>query len=105
VGDVPLRTDQYHKCPDCKNQFVQPFVCTTCGAQKLYDETVRSQGRTIMHLRAALDDLVGQVSRFCAEHGEGEFYTGPAKAALGQSKAPVHVADLRRLAEGLMANG
>lgn len=28
------------KCPDCKNEFVQPFVCTTCGAQKLYDTTV-----------------------------------------------------------------
>jgi hypothetical protein len=27
-------------CPDCKNSFLQPFVCTTCGAEKLYDTTV-----------------------------------------------------------------
>lgn len=31
-----------NRCPDCRNLFVQPFTCTTCGAQKLYDETVRS---------------------------------------------------------------
>ncbi len=23
-------------CPSCRNQFMQPFVCTTCGAQKLH---------------------------------------------------------------------
>jgi hypothetical protein len=34
-------------CPDCKNQFAQPFTCITCGAQRLYDETVRQQGRQI----------------------------------------------------------
>ena len=30
-----------HICPDCKNVFLQPFRCTTCGAQKLYDTTLR----------------------------------------------------------------
>ena len=29
-----------HTCPSCRNQFVQPFVCTTCGAQKLHDHTM-----------------------------------------------------------------
>ena len=29
------------RCPSCKNTFLQPFVCTTCGAEKLYDETLR----------------------------------------------------------------
>jgi hypothetical protein len=48
---------QYHTCPDCKCQFVQPFVCTTCGAQKLYDETVRSQGRMIERLHAQLRQI------------------------------------------------
>jgi hypothetical protein len=28
-------------CPSCNNQFVQPFVCTTCGAEKLHNETMR----------------------------------------------------------------
>ena len=27
-------------CPDCRNEFLQSFVCTTCGAQTLYDTTV-----------------------------------------------------------------
>lgn len=44
-------TERFHTCPDCKNQFVQPFKCTTCGAQKLYDATVRSQAVTIEHQR------------------------------------------------------
>lgn len=39
-------------CPDCRNTFLHPFVCTTCGAQKLYDETVRSQAATIDRLTA-----------------------------------------------------
>ena len=41
-------------CPDCHNQFVQPFVCTTCGAEKLYDATVKSQAETIIALREQL---------------------------------------------------
>lgn len=55
-----------HTCPDCKCQFVQPFKCTTCGAQKLYDATVHSQAETIAHLRGLL--------RECLEAWEG---TGP----------------------------
>jgi hypothetical protein len=29
-------------CPSCSNRFYQPFVCTTCGAEKLYDATLKS---------------------------------------------------------------
>lgn len=53
-----LSTDQYHMCPDCKCQFVQPFKCTTCGAQKLYDATVISQAASIERLQAALETFV-----------------------------------------------
>lgn len=28
-------------CPSCSCIFHQDFVCTTCGAEKLYDETIR----------------------------------------------------------------
>lgn len=31
-----------YQCPDCKNEFMQPFRCTTCGAEKLFDATVIS---------------------------------------------------------------
>lgn len=34
-------------CADCKNVFLQPPRCTTCGAEKLYDATVRGQAATI----------------------------------------------------------
>lgn len=29
------------KCPSCQNEFNQPFVCITCGAEKLHNETMR----------------------------------------------------------------
>lgn len=49
-----------HTCPDCKCQFVQPFVCTTCGAQKLYDVTVRTQAEDIKRLLHALSGVLSQ---------------------------------------------
>jgi len=41
-------------CPDCKCQFVQPFKCITCGAEKLYDATVRGQALRIAVLESAV---------------------------------------------------
>ena len=49
LDTLRIRAD-VNVCPDCRNTFLQPFVCTTCGAQKLYDETVRSQAATIDRL-------------------------------------------------------
>ena len=46
-----------HLCPDCKCQFVQPFKCTTCGAEKLYDATVRGQAETIQLLTQRLQRI------------------------------------------------
>lgn len=42
------------QCPDCRNEFAQPFVCTTCGAQKLYDVTLQSAQDEIERLRTLL---------------------------------------------------
>ena len=53
-----MSEEKFHVCPDCRCQFVQPFVCTTCGAQRLYDETVRSQAATIEHLRGLLRECL-----------------------------------------------
>jgi hypothetical protein len=47
-----------HTCPDCKCQFVQPFKCVTCGAEKLYDATVRSQAAQIELQKKALVWLI-----------------------------------------------
>ena len=33
------------RCPSCKNAYTGPFVCVTCGAQKLYDATLRTAER------------------------------------------------------------
>jgi hypothetical protein len=51
-------SDQLHTCPDCKNGFVQPFKCITCGAEKLYDATVRSLQAENAALRAVLREYV-----------------------------------------------
>jgi hypothetical protein len=52
-------------CPDCKNEFLQTFTCTTCGAEKLYDATVvalQSQLAAVIEqrdeMRLALRDLI-----------------------------------------------
>ena len=49
--------DGRHVCPDCKNTFLQPFVCTTCGAQKLYDNTVLNLSNANEELRARCERL------------------------------------------------
>lgn len=43
------------QCPDCKNEFIQPFRCVTCGAQRLYDATVATLQQQNDALRAQLD--------------------------------------------------
>jgi hypothetical protein len=44
-------------CSSCGNEFLQPFVCTTCGAQKLRDETVKALEAEVKTLREALIDM------------------------------------------------
>lgn len=52
-GKLVARDSGPYTCPDCKCQFVQPFKCITCGAEKLYDTTVRQQAERIRHLEAS----------------------------------------------------
>jgi hypothetical protein len=44
-------------CPDCKCTFLQPFVCVTCGAQKLYDATLRTAEQRAEKAELTLDAL------------------------------------------------
>ena len=44
------------KCRGCQNIFVQDELCVTCGAQKLYDNTVTILENRIMN-------LVGYINR------------------------------------------
>jgi hypothetical protein len=50
--------DQGFVCAGCKNVFLQAPRCTTCGAEKLYDATVRNQQQTIASLQAEIDRLM-----------------------------------------------
>jgi hypothetical protein len=42
-------------CPSCANEFLQPFLCTTCGAQKLHDHTLEVLEKENARLKAAMD--------------------------------------------------
>lgn len=73
-GFIVVRAD-VNVCPDCRNTFLQPFVCTTCGAQKLYDETVRSQAATIDRLtkrEAELERVVEAAAELAARLPNGD---------------------------------
>jgi hypothetical protein len=61
-----MTKDQCYVCAGCKNVFLQPPLCTTCGAEKLYDATVRNQAATIEHLREEL-------RKYAFHKGDGEF--------------------------------
>ena len=45
-------------CPSCHCSFHQDFVCTTCGAEKLYDATLKSLQAENAELRKALKEIV-----------------------------------------------
>ena len=47
-----------YQCPDCRNEFVQPFKCTTCGAQKLYDTTMNTLAANLARAEARLAEAV-----------------------------------------------
>ncbi len=44
-------------CRDCRNHFLQEPKCVGCGAQKLYDSTVKSQGALIEKQEAYIERL------------------------------------------------
>lgn len=46
-----------HQCPKCKNHFSQPFFCTTCGAERLYDATVTSLQSQLAAAQARIAEL------------------------------------------------
>lgn len=74
-------------CPACKNRFLQPFVCTTCGAEKLYDATVRGQAAEILRQRELL-------ARWMIERGFSTGHGDTTEDLL--SELAWQVAELRR---------
>ena len=48
---------EMNRCPDCKNEFLQQFVCTTCGAEKLYDATVATLRNQLAAAIAQRDEM------------------------------------------------
>jgi hypothetical protein len=51
-------------CPDCKNSFLQPFVCTTCGAEKLYDTTLANTQSELAAVIEQRDEAVKNANRY-----------------------------------------
>lgn len=73
--------ERFHVCPDCRNQFVQPFTCTTCGAQKLYNATVRSQGETIVNLTRLCDEAADLLETLYPGYIDG---SGPYREGIAE---------------------
>ena len=47
-------------CPSCANTFMQPFVCTTCGAQKLHDATLDALQTSLAAANRRITELEAQ---------------------------------------------
>ena len=54
-------------CPSCANEFLQPFVCVTCGAQKLHDHTLEALEKENAELREKLATIRAATTEECAE--------------------------------------
>ena len=55
------------QCQLCKNEFMQPFVCTTCGAEKLYDATLESITEQRDHLEQRMKVVEAETIERCAK--------------------------------------
>ena len=64
-------------CPSCRCVFIRPFVCTTCGAERLYDATVTSLTSCLDAARAENERLWTVVR--AADAMRDEAY-GPSRA-------------------------
>lgn len=57
------------ECTVCKNEFMQPFVCTTCGAEKLYDATLASiteqRDQLEQRLKVSVSETVERCAKVC----------------------------------------
>jgi hypothetical protein len=88
-GAQPERSENLHRCPGCKNQFVQPFVCTTCGAQKLYDETVRQQALEIERLRNHIFNGQGLMQHYLDQFGSADGHPPSSAVETAALQTPV----------------
>lgn len=64
-----------YQCPDCRNEFVQPFKCATCGAQKLYDTTMNTLAANLARAEARLTEaerIIRATECQCNYIGDGE---------------------------------
>jgi len=50
------------QCPSCKNIFHQPFLCITCGAEKLYDATLKAAQSDVAKLMRRIKRLEQEIS-------------------------------------------
>ena len=56
-----IKMSQPHICPSCNCLFHQDFVCTTCGAEKLYDATVTELREQLAAMTQERDELKDRI--------------------------------------------
>jgi len=83
---------EFHTCPSCKNGFLKPFVCITCGAEKLYDSTVTSLQARVAALTDALEKARNKLNDwpYLNSRDYAESIRDDLDAAIGGEKAPRH---------------
>ena len=92
-----LREAAQMVCHECKNTFRQPFVCTTCGAGKLYDATlqvVQERAEKAEAENAALRDEMRDNGAY--EQGEDTYKEIRRECDLKLAKFAAENAALRR---------
>ena len=61
-AELEAELAEARRCPSCQNTFLQPFVCTTCGAEKLYDETLRTAQARAENAEQECERLRGELA-------------------------------------------
>jgi hypothetical protein len=67
MTDATLPKDEGFVCADCRNVFLQPPRCTTCGAEKLYDATVRNLQEDVVRYENGRVILTHMIETLTAE--------------------------------------
>lgn len=63
-------------CPSCGNEFIQQFLCTTCGAQKLHDHTLKAIEKENAALRQALRAIANPIAAMQKAVPKGHLFNG-----------------------------
>jgi len=91
-------------CPSCRNKFMQPFECMTCGAQRLYDYTLQQERQRAERAEAEVTRLRLEVSNRNIRAIEGDKHKAAFDAEYNRAeRAEFRIADLERERDAMLA--